>query len=213
MITGFNTDVQFNGKTYHVQTEDRGTDNPVLETLVYVKGQILDSQKTSYRELFKTGPDEKRLAGMLEAQHKRIIRSIKNGRYDPDGIKPFGHGLLSDRSLDEVILGFLEEQAAAEKVEMQVEELGDLRPGWTGALRVTLRTDILARPVSDCDVRITWEAPAAEKPARLFHGRTDPKGILLAEVTLPELASRGEVRIAATLPHGEQEVRLPLPRP
>ena len=35
MITGFNTDVPYRGEVYHVQTEDKGTDNPMVESLIY----------------------------------------------------------------------------------------------------------------------------------------------------------------------------------
>jgi len=213
MITGFNTDIQFNGKVYHVQTEDRGRDNPLLETLVYLKGQILDAQRTSYAELLPAGIDERHLAAMLEAQHKRVIRSIKNGRYDPDGVKPFGHGLLSDRHLGEVVLDFMQGQAEKEKVELQAEPLGQLSPGWTGALRITLRTDILGRPVAGCTVTITHEPPAGDgRSVRLFQGKTDPKGTLLAEITPPDVPGLGELRIVALDARGEVELRLPLQR-
>jgi hypothetical protein len=213
MITGFNTDIQFNGKVYHVQTEDRGRDNPLLETLVYVKGQILDALRTSYAELLSAGADERRLAGMLEAQHKRVIRSIKNGRYDAEGVKPFGHGIITDRHLGDVVLEFVQSQAAKEKVEIQAEPLGDIVPGWTGALRVTLRTDLLGRPVGDCGVVILHEPPeGGGKPVRLFQGKTDAKGTVLAEITPPDVPGLGELRIVALDERGEVELRLPLRR-
>jgi len=43
VITGFNTDIKHNEKVYHVQTEDKGLQNPYIESLVYVGGEILDS--------------------------------------------------------------------------------------------------------------------------------------------------------------------------
>jgi hypothetical protein len=157
--------------------------------------------------------DERRLAGMLEAQHKRVIRSIKNGRYDADGVKPFGHGIITDRYLGDVVLEFLHEQAAKEKVEIHAEPLGEITPGWTGALRVTLRTDILGRPVADCGVVIMHEPPEGDaRPVRLFQGKTDAKGIVLAEVTPPDVPGVGELRIVAHDERGEVEVRLPLKR-
>ncbi|MGD8375161.1 MAG: hypothetical protein PVF68_03400 [Acidobacteriota bacterium] len=213
MITGFNTDIKFNGKTYHVQTEDRGSGNPILESLVYVKGQILDAVQTPYGDRFPGGVDESVLAGMLEAQHKRVLRSIKNGRYDPEGIKPFGHGIISDRPLDEVILDFIREQQERETTEVQVEELGDLAPGWTGALQVTLRTDILKRPVRDCLVRILVDRPEGRPPLRLFEGVTDARGQVLAEITLPDHPAHGEVRIVAEKGAAPAEAVLPFPRP
>ena len=47
MITGFNTDIKHNDKVYHIQTEDKGLQNPYIESLVYVGGEILASKKTS----------------------------------------------------------------------------------------------------------------------------------------------------------------------
>ena len=44
MITGFNTDVKYKGVIYHVQTEDKGTTNPLIETLIYRGGEILGSR-------------------------------------------------------------------------------------------------------------------------------------------------------------------------
>ena len=34
MITGFNTDVPYDGVTYHVQTEDKGLETPLILSLV-----------------------------------------------------------------------------------------------------------------------------------------------------------------------------------
>ena len=45
MIVGFNTDIKHRGRVYHAQTEDKGKDNPLIETLVYTKGQILDTRE------------------------------------------------------------------------------------------------------------------------------------------------------------------------
>jgi hypothetical protein len=212
MLTGFNTDVKFNGKVYHVQTEDRGADNPILESLVYVKGQILDSIRTPYAGAFPGAVDEAALAGMLEAQHKRVIRSIKNGRYDPEGIQPFGHGIITDRPFDEVVLEFIRQQRQGEKIEIQVEELGELEAGWTGALRVTLHTDVLNQPVRACPVRVTADRPDGRKPLRLFEGVTDRDGKVLAEVSLPDNPARGEILVTAETDQGKIEARLPFPR-
>jgi hypothetical protein len=47
MVPGFNTDFKYRGETYHVQTEDNGLANPVVVTLLYHKGAILASRRTS----------------------------------------------------------------------------------------------------------------------------------------------------------------------
>lgn len=82
MITGFNTDVEFNGVTYHVQTEDKGLDTPLILSLVYTKGEILAAKRTPYEELIKAGFDEKVLAERLQKQHRLICAAIKQGRVD-----------------------------------------------------------------------------------------------------------------------------------
>ncbi len=81
MITGFNTDVKHETKVFHVQTEDRGLANPVVESLVYVGGEILLSKKSPYKDLI-TGDrvDEKALREMMDLQHRRVIEAVRRGR-------------------------------------------------------------------------------------------------------------------------------------
>src|SRR4026208_2429296 len=56
VITGFNTDVKYKGVVYHVQIEDKGTANPLIETLIYKGGEILGSRRLPYADVVK-GPD------------------------------------------------------------------------------------------------------------------------------------------------------------
>jgi len=82
VITGFNTDIKHNEKVYHIQTEDKGLQNPYIESLVYVGGEILASKKTSYAEQLKSGIDEKWIGGLMEQQHRTMIAAVKRGRFD-----------------------------------------------------------------------------------------------------------------------------------
>ena len=83
MITGFNTDVKHETKVFHVQTEDRGLANPVVESLVYVGGEILMSKKSPYRDLISGDHvDEKALREMMDLQHRRVIEAVRRGRLD-----------------------------------------------------------------------------------------------------------------------------------
>ena len=83
MITGFNTDVVHAGTTYHVQTEDKGTETPLILSLVYVGGAILASKRTSYKDLLDSGFDPEQLAERLQRQHKLICAAIKAGSAAP----------------------------------------------------------------------------------------------------------------------------------
>ena len=82
MITGFNTDVQHEGVTYHVQTEDKGLDSPLILSLVYVGGAIIASKRTPYEDLVGQGFDEQALTERLQRQHKLICAAIKAGRVE-----------------------------------------------------------------------------------------------------------------------------------
>ena len=82
MITGFNTDIDYDGVTYHVQTEDKGLDNPLILSLVYVGGAILASKRVPYTDLVAKGFDEKSLTERLQRQHKLICAAIRAGRID-----------------------------------------------------------------------------------------------------------------------------------
>ena len=70
-------------KMFHVQTEDRGLANPVVESLVYVGGEILLSKRSAYKDLI-TGDrvDEKALREMMDLQHRRVIEAVRRGRLD-----------------------------------------------------------------------------------------------------------------------------------
>jgi hypothetical protein len=82
MITGFNTDIEHEGTVYHVQTEDKGLDSPLILSLVYVGGAILASKRSRYEDLIEKGFDEKELAERLNRQHKLICAAIRAGRID-----------------------------------------------------------------------------------------------------------------------------------
>jgi hypothetical protein len=79
MLTGYNTDIKHEGIVYHVQTEDGGTGNPVIVSLVYQGGRILASRRTSYAKLLGTEDLLPRLRDLLEKQHQEMIQSIRNG--------------------------------------------------------------------------------------------------------------------------------------
>jgi hypothetical protein len=82
MITGFNTDVRYEGHVYHVQTEDGGKDHPILESLVYIGGAIVAQKLTPYPEPLNEGASQETLASLLKRQHQVIIAAIKAGRIE-----------------------------------------------------------------------------------------------------------------------------------
>jgi hypothetical protein len=107
VITGFNTDVKHRGLVYHVQTEDKGKDNPLIETLIYKGGEILASRRLPYSELIKDTDAEKAISNLMEEQHKAMILEVKRGAFAPPQERQ-----AEDLSLDEIVLTYLAARAA-----------------------------------------------------------------------------------------------------
>lgn len=82
MITGFNTDIEHDGVVYHVQTEDKGVDTPIILSLVYSGGAILASKRAPYKDLLASGFNEAALAERLKRQHTLICAAIHAGRIE-----------------------------------------------------------------------------------------------------------------------------------
>jgi hypothetical protein len=80
VITGFNTDIEHDGVIYHVQTEDKGLDTPIILSLVYVGGAILASKRAPYEDLIAEGFSDEVLAERLKRQHRLICAAINSGR-------------------------------------------------------------------------------------------------------------------------------------
>jgi hypothetical protein len=107
LITGFNTDVKYRGVVYHVQTEDKGTANPLIETLIYKGGEILGSRRLPYADLV-TRDDEAAITKLMEDQHKGMIMEVKRGRFDLASDRT----MMEDLSLDDLVLAYLASRAA-----------------------------------------------------------------------------------------------------
>jgi len=109
VITGFNTDVKYRGVVYHVQTEDKGEANPLIETLIYKGGEILGSRRLPYAALVKDHSDEAAITKLMEDQHKGMIQEVKRGRFDTSGDRT----MIEDLSLDEIVLAYLAARATS----------------------------------------------------------------------------------------------------
>lgn len=80
MLTGFNTDVEYDGVVYHVQTEDKGLQTPIILSLVFTGGAILATKRSPYDDLIARGFDRAILAQRLSRQHKLICAAVHAGR-------------------------------------------------------------------------------------------------------------------------------------
>jgi|SRR4029453_2757403 hypothetical protein len=208
MITGHNTDVEYAGRVYHVQTEDKGDANPVIETLVYSRGAILDSRRHSYAEAIKNGPDEKVVLRLMEQQHRRMVREVRNGRYDPEGPKPFGYNIISNRTLDEVALEWLVADGGGEGLLIDLSE-ETFFEGSKRIVALAIRSVSDSAPVTGATVWVSLFDPRAT-PTKLFQGSTDDQGNVAAALTIPDLGGT-QAALVFHVKHGDRAAELTRP--
>jgi hypothetical protein len=85
MVSGFNTEIEFEGTRFHIQTEVRKESD--IETAVYVKGAVIHSLKTAHpgSSMAYQGHDQ-RFMQLLEGQHRRVIEQIRAGEIKPPSV-------------------------------------------------------------------------------------------------------------------------------
>jgi hypothetical protein len=82
MLPGINTDVTHAGVEYHVQTEDLGTKNPIILTLVYRDGAVVFRETLDYGQTLVAEPSASLLRALMDGQHRRVLRHVSDGELD-----------------------------------------------------------------------------------------------------------------------------------
>ncbi len=80
--SGFNHNIKYKGKTFHIQTEDGGSSNPHIVTHAYIGGVILDTVRQEYADLVGAANWEEVLRDRMKAQHLEEIRRLFSGAFD-----------------------------------------------------------------------------------------------------------------------------------
>ncbi|MCU1264147.1 MAG: hypothetical protein JWM21_465 [Acidobacteria bacterium] len=219
MITGYNTDVEHDGVVYHVQTEDKGLDTPLVLSLVYSGGAILASKRSSYRDLITAGFDEAVLTERLQRQHRLICAAINAGRIDD--LKKMGapprHPPQPPLPLPPSIASPVPIQADEPQlppVETAPDEMSEPGTAEAGAeLLVTGNLTPRPRPtaapkgpsaytVYDARRRAPGKIPQIEEGLRIVVvGEKDFRGgdEMELEITVIRVSNQGEVPVAATV--------------
>jgi hypothetical protein len=132
VIPGFNHNIKYKGIMFHIQTEDSGVTNPHVITHIFIGGNIVATKKTNYNDIIKADRMEEVVKEIMEEQHKKVMKDLLQGAYDENPLvqsalpktitleqmkkqeeraEQFEADLLSDKSLDEVILDYLVDES------------------------------------------------------------------------------------------------------
>ena len=80
---GFNNNVQYQGATYHVQTEDSGVDRPHIITHLFADGgRVIKSNKRSYAKEVQRADVAAYVRGLMKAQHMEMCIALREGKFD-----------------------------------------------------------------------------------------------------------------------------------
>lgn len=188
MSSGFNTDVRVGDHVFHVQTEDRGPNHPVIDTTVYQNGRVFHRRTSDYQE-FKHSAEfsDDLLRHRVEEQHRVVIEDLRGG------------------TLGGEIRAALEKGSAAGGIQVQL-----LNPGsWLSAGNVSLDIEIIRRADRQPQAGVQVNA-AIEGALRDGHctGTTDQEGRVRMQFPLPPLG-KGDLAlvIQAKTAAGKDEIR------
>ncbi len=79
MVTGINSDIDYNNKMFHVQTEDGGLNNPIILTRIFCSGVLITTRKTSYVYLVEIEDWKSIVERLMKEQHDEMIQEIYRG--------------------------------------------------------------------------------------------------------------------------------------
>lgn len=82
MIQGFNHNIRYRGRVFHVQTEDSGLANPHIITHLYHGGVIIASKKTSYADILTSDRRDEVIREIMKEQHRQMLLDLRDGRLD-----------------------------------------------------------------------------------------------------------------------------------
>ena len=78
-VLGYNHNLRYGGRTFHVQTEDSGQGYARVYTHLFYEGTILSSKKQEY----DPAAPEDAVRAAMQKQHKAMIRELTHREHDP----------------------------------------------------------------------------------------------------------------------------------
>lgn len=99
MLIGYNNDIEYRDKVFHIQTEDRGLSDCKIETQIFHSGAILDTRITSYEKYRDLDEEERnrKVEALMKASHRDLYRKLHAGEYDAfAGLEPLDDGERSE---------------------------------------------------------------------------------------------------------------------
>ncbi len=218
VLTGYNTDINFDGTTYHVQTEDKGRSNPHIESLVYARGEILYSKRTIYDDLVLQDAEDNEIASLMERQHRTLVEAVRRGKLsqltgeevpiETQAGHLEEHGDEGEPSLDEVILDYLKAQRGRAHLILSSSGEQDFVYGADTEIRIVAVDSQDSAPQPGVKVNVLFKSTAEPRRLQVAEGETDANGVFVAQATLPDFnGGTSAVVVTAESSLGQSEIK------
>jgi hypothetical protein len=212
MNFGFNTDIQVGDLVLHVQTEDRGKRNPVLDTTVYAAGRVLHQRKRNYAEnLDDPNFNDEVLRKWLEDQHRTVIEELRSGALvvSIPAPKPPPALPAPPAAAPAPAPAPAPGHAPTQKdIRVQLTNPASWLKAGSATLVIEVHSRLLGQPVENVQIEVTFEG--AQHPV-MFMATTDQQGRAELTFPMPHLGSGGaDLVIRASSPGGVDEIRYSL---
>jgi len=89
-LSGYNHNLKYKSRVYHVQTEDSGRDSPHIFTHLFHDGTILSSLRSEYGDIVDAADWENQLRSRMQNQHKDMMKGLIKGSFDDKIVEFFG---------------------------------------------------------------------------------------------------------------------------
>lgn len=207
MQTGYTTSVEYRGVTYHVQTEDKGMDARVVVSLVYDRGTVLATKRTTYAELVGEEFDSSLLSKKLRQQHKLICAAIMSGRLDD--LKRLSAKVSGKAPAESVAVSGPEVPVAIrshKNLAVKVERGLRFKSGDRKSLQIIVVSPRSGTPLKGAQV--TLKIMGTGFRSLIMHSRSDESGVANFELQVPHFKSgRGAIVVSASLGDDYAELR------
>ncbi len=146
-LQGYNHNIPYNNRIYHVQTEDSGVERPYISTHLFHEGLILASKKFGYENMLSEDGWRRKVSRRMKDQHKRLMKGLIHGEID---------GQIID------LLGSLDPHVEVEEAEPVLEAPVDLAQA--GPAPELESRELIPAPATEEDPEAVEEPEAIEDP-------------------------------------------------
>ena len=174
MQFGHNTNVKVGDALYHVQTEDHGAAQALIETTVYQQGRLVHKRTFAYKDLLPlNAAKEAALKQRLDTQHHAVMEELKTGKLNL-AMPAAKQG--ENSAVAKTLPG------EGPKLSLRIQNPKDWLKGGHASLKVRV-TDELSNPIAKARVNAKMEGAA--RPLEVG-GLTDEDGSTSLEFDMPK---------------------------